>query len=176
MNIKALKTRYLLVLIEVLLICLVLLIPLDLLEFLSLRVIGEPPINGLTWMEGVESLNGSIFMRILAIDGILIMFFMIPIILKSMRAITMKLNGKDYYNKVYGGWLGRVIGSQLGAPLEIRPYFYIQRKYAGLDNYVKKITGKEVNDDEMYEIVALLTLEKYGIDFTVEQLAWDWQK
>ncbi|NVM52317.1 MAG: ADP-ribosylglycohydrolase family protein [Candidatus Helarchaeota archaeon] len=89
--------------------------------------------------------------------------------------IEMEISKKDYYNKVYGGWLGRCIGSQLGAPLEIRPYFYIQRKYAGLDNYVKKITGKEVNDDEMYEIVALLTLEQHGIDFTVEQLGEDWK-
>ncbi|MFX1297930.1 MAG: ADP-ribosylglycohydrolase family protein [Promethearchaeota archaeon] len=88
----------------------------------------------------------------------------------------MKLTGKDYYNRVYGGWLGRVIGSQLGAPLELRPFRYINRRYAELNNYVKKITGKEVNDDEIYEIVALVTLEEYGINFTLEQLAQNWRK
>ncbi len=87
----------------------------------------------------------------------------------------MEISKAKYYDKVYGGWLGRVIGSHLGAPLELRPYFYIQRKYAGLDNYIKKITGNEVNDDELYEIVALLTLEQHGIDFTVNQLAEDWK-
>jgi len=92
-----------------------------------------------------------------------------------MRMIRVKLTEAGYYNRVYGGWLGRCIGSQLGAPLEFRPYFLISRKYARLNNYVKEITGKEVNDDEMYEIVALLTLEQHGIDFTVDQLAKNWQ-
>jgi len=85
------------------------------------------------------------------------------------------LTGQEYYKKVLGGWLGRCIGSQLGAPLELRPYFYIQRKYRALNNYIKKITGREVNDDEMYEIVALLTLEQYGIEFKTDQLAQMWQ-
>ena len=89
--------------------------------------------------------------------------------------VEKTINQADYYNRVYGGWLGRCIGSQLGAPLEFRPFFLISRKYAGLNNYVKEITGNEVNDDEMYEIVALLTLEKYGIDFNVEQLVEEWK-
>ncbi|MFX1297741.1 MAG: ADP-ribosylglycohydrolase family protein [Promethearchaeota archaeon] len=88
--------------------------------------------------------------------------------------VVQKLTRKEYYTKVYGGWLGRVIGSQLGGPLELRPYFYIQHRYKNLNNYVKKITGSEVNDDEIYEIVALLTLEQHGIDFTVKELAQKW--
>jgi ADP-ribosylglycohydrolase len=87
------------------------------------------------------------------------------------QAITIK----EYYEKVLGGWLGRCIGSQLGAPLELRPFWYIQWKYKALNNYIKKVTGNEVNDDEMYEIVALLTLEQYGIEFTTDQLAQAWQ-
>ncbi len=88
---------------------------------------------------------------------------------------TLKLTWKEYYNKVHGGWLGRVIGSQLGGPLEIRPYFYIKHKYRNLNNYVKEITGDEVNDDEIYEIVALLSLEQHGIDLSVDQLAQGWK-
>ena len=95
---------------------------------------------------------------------------------KSDEVNGLKITRSEYYDRVYGGWLGRVIGSHLGAPLELRPYFYIQRKHANLNNYIKKITGKEVNDDEMYEIVALLTMEQRGIDFTADQLAEDWQK
>jgi ADP-ribosylglycohydrolase len=86
-----------------------------------------------------------------------------------------QLSNSDYYQKVLGGWFGRCIGSLLGGPLELLPYFYIQRKYSTLNSYIKKITGNEVNDDEMYEIVALLTLEQYGIDFNVDQLAQAWQ-
>ncbi|MHA1265040.1 MAG: ADP-ribosylglycohydrolase family protein [Candidatus Helarchaeota archaeon] len=86
----------------------------------------------------------------------------------------MELTETEYEDRVLGGWFGRCIGSQLGAPLEFRPYVFIRKKYAGLNDYVKKITGEEINDDEMYEIVALLTLETYGIDFTSEQLAKEW--
>ncbi|MHA1276174.1 MAG: ADP-ribosylglycohydrolase family protein [Candidatus Helarchaeota archaeon] len=86
-----------------------------------------------------------------------------------------RISDSEYYNKVYGGWLGRVIGSQLGAPLELRPYFYIKHKYRNLNNYVKRITGNEVNDDEIYEIVALLSLEQHGIDLTTEELAQNWK-
>ena len=89
--------------------------------------------------------------------------------------MNQTLTSQEYYNKVLGGWLGRCIGSQLGGPLELRPYFYLQRKYRALNNYVKRITGEEVNDDEMYEIVALLTLEQHGIEFTSDQLAQEWQ-
>ncbi|HUX98176.1 MAG TPA: hypothetical protein VMV49_01360 [Candidatus Deferrimicrobium sp.] len=46
-----------------------------------MEVVGEPPINGLTWMDGVEALGGPISMRILACLGIIIIFFAIPFIL-----------------------------------------------------------------------------------------------
>ncbi|NVM30110.1 MAG: hypothetical protein HWN65_14800 [Candidatus Helarchaeota archaeon] len=82
MKIKEEKSTYLLILIAITLILLVLFLPLDFLEFLSLNVIGEDPIIGLTWMEGVDALGGSLSMRILAILGILIMFSVIPFILR----------------------------------------------------------------------------------------------
>ena len=88
---------------------------------------------------------------------------------------TQKLTWKEYYNKVHGGWLGRVIGSQLGGPLELRPYFYIKHKHRNINKYVKEITGDEVNDDEIYEIVALLSLEQHGIDLSVDELAQSWK-
>ena len=72
---------YLLLLIAVSLICLVLFLPLDLLEYLSLEIVGEPPINGQSWMAGVIALGGTLSMRLLAIFGILIIFLLIPIIL-----------------------------------------------------------------------------------------------
>jgi ADP-ribosylglycohydrolase len=89
--------------------------------------------------------------------------------------MSYQISNSDYQRKVLGGWLGRCIGSLLGAPLELLPYFYIQRKYRTLNDYIKKISGNEVNDDEMYEIVGLLTLEQNGIDFSVDQLAQAWQ-
>jgi len=63
------------------LILIILLLPLEFLEFLSLEVVGEPPINGRSWIEGVEAVGGSLSMRLLAIFGLLIIIFCIPFIL-----------------------------------------------------------------------------------------------
>lgn len=68
-----------------LLIFLVLFIPLDTLEFLSLEIVGGPPINGLTWMQGVDALGGPISIRFLAIMGLILIFMLIPLILKWQR-------------------------------------------------------------------------------------------
>jgi len=62
-------------------ILIILLIPLEFLEFLSLQVVGEPPINGKTWIEGVVAVGGSLSMRLLAIFGLLIIIFCVPFIL-----------------------------------------------------------------------------------------------
>ena len=72
---------YLLVSLIISLIILILVLPLTLLEFLSLEVVGEPPINGRTWMEGVNQLGGEISMRFLAILGVLIIALTLPIVL-----------------------------------------------------------------------------------------------
>lgn len=60
------------------LVLLVLLLPVDKLQYLSLNVVGEPPINGRTWQEGVEELGGALSMRLLAIWGVLIIYFIVP--------------------------------------------------------------------------------------------------
>ena len=87
-----------------------------------------------------------------------------------MKEITSKV----YYNKVYGSWIGRVAGDFVGAPLELRPIKTIQRRYGEIDYYPKKINLNYVNDDEMYEIIALISLEKYGLDLTAKDIALEW--
>jgi ADP-ribosylglycohydrolase len=85
-----------------------------------------------------------------------------------------ELTSKEYYNKVYGSWLGRVAGDFVGAPLELRDVERIQRRYGEINNYPKKINLNYVNDDEMYEIIALIALEKYGLDLTAKDIALEW--
>ena len=80
---------------------------------------------------------------------------------------------------MHGGWLGRVVGSQLGTPLEFQPYKYTQKKYCDNRNeeiayYVKTPNPQAVNDDEIYEILGLLALEEKGIDITSNDLAQYW--
>ena len=85
-----------------------------------------------------------------------------------------ELTSEAYYNKVYGSWIGRVAGDFVGAPLELRPIKTIQRRYGEINYYPKKINLNYVNDDEMYEIIALISLEKYGLDLTAKDIALEW--
>ena len=89
------------------------------------------------------------------------------------------MDSNEYYDKVYGAWLGRVAGSHFGAPLEFRPFSYIQKKYCAggqkeIREYVKPVDPDQVNDDEIYEIVGLVALETRGIDITSEDIARAW--
>lgn len=86
-----------------------------------------------------------------------------------------------YFNKVHGGWLGRVAGSHFGAALEFKPYGYIQRKYCkggkrDVETYVKPPNPGAVNDDEIYEIIGLLVLEEKGPEITSRDIADGWDK
>lgn len=87
-----------------------------------------------------------------------------------MKEISMK----EYYNKVFGSWIGRVVGDFVGAPVELRDIKYIKRRYGEISYFPKKINLNYVNDDEMYEIIALLALEKYGLDLTAKDIALEW--
>ncbi len=88
--------------------------------------------------------------------------------------IMKKLTKEKYYDAVYGSWLGRCIGSRLGAPLELKPYLWIKKRYGEINNYIKPLKEKYVNDDEMYEIVGLLTLERHGIDINSKIIGEEW--
>ncbi len=79
---KLKDTTKLLILLEIFLSILILILPLDFLEYLSLEVVGEPPINGRTWMEGVEELGGELSMRLLAILGVMIIMNVVFFVLR----------------------------------------------------------------------------------------------
>ncbi|MFX1344820.1 MAG: ADP-ribosylglycohydrolase family protein [Promethearchaeota archaeon] len=86
----------------------------------------------------------------------------------------IELNYKEYYNRVFGSWLGRVAGDFVGVPVEAWPYEAILKKYGDITDYPEPINLNHVNDDEMYEIVALIAMEKYGINLTAQQLGQEW--
>jgi ADP-ribosylglycohydrolase len=93
--------------------------------------------------------------------------------------IKRHMDFDEYYDRVYGAWLGRVAGSHFGAPLEFRPFSYIQRKYCAggrkeITGYVKPVDPNQVNDDEIYEIVGLVALETQDIDITSGDIARAW--
>ncbi len=84
------------------------------------------------------------------------------------------LTSKEYYDKVLGSWLGRVAGDFVGAPVEFQPYSLIKEKYGDITYYPEPIDLNQVNDDEMYEICALVALEKHGINLTANEIALEW--
>ena len=85
-----------------------------------------------------------------------------------------ELNYNEYYNKVLGSWIGRIAGDFIGAPVELKSQKYIKAKYGKISYYIEPVDLNYVNDDEMYEIVALIALEKYGIDLTAKNIAQEW--
>jgi len=86
----------------------------------------------------------------------------------------IELCEKEYYNKVLGSWIGRIVGDFVGAPCELKSVKYIENKYGSITYYPEPIDLNYVNDDEMYEIVALIALEKYGINISSKEIAQEW--
>lgn len=108
----------------------------------------------------------------------------------------------DYGERLRGAFLGRMAGCTLGAAVEFRPVqddidwaarfgdafpptdYWSQVPWITGPHY---ITGKNIDlardrmdavppdDDTIYTLLGLLTLEKYGLDFTHEQMAEIWK-
>ncbi len=78
------------------------------------------------------------------------------------------LNEKDYYEKVYGGWLGKNIGGTLGEPMEGR------MEVLDLSFYPRLFDGPLPNDDLDLQLVWLHAVEQYGARLTAEDLGKAW--
>ncbi len=117
------------------------------------------------------------------------------------RRRDLHLDPEILYDRVYGGWLGRVAGCVLGKPVEpfgywgkIAEYLRLSNNYP-LSNYISRLNplpddfpinprlkgifagefdGAPYDDDTDYTILALHILETYGLDFTTEQVAAEW--
>ncbi len=112
----------------------------------------------------------------------------------------MQLSEQDYYNRVYGAWLGRCSGCLLGIPIEglyiddFWPYLKeigqfplnryldssipdeLKAKYTFVTDrgYIDEIDHMVENDDTNYTVISLAILAKYGWDFTPEDVATFW--
>ncbi len=115
-----------------------------------------------------------------------------------------KPDGEALSDKIHGAWLGRVIGCLLGKPVEgIRSDEFIpllrqsdnypMHRYIlstditqemidtykfGLRNkcYADTVDGMPVDDDTNYVALSQLIIEKYGRDFTAENVADAWAR
>ncbi len=84
-----------------------------------------------------------------------------------------------YFDKCHGSWVGKVTGSAFGMPFEGKNPRDIAKQYGQIAGWqpAHGPGGGVVNDDEQFELVALLCLEEGGWDnFTLPNLAKAWQQ
>jgi len=117
------------------------------------------------------------------------------------RATPLVLTPGGLLDRIHGGWLARVAGCVLGKPIEagwskskVIRYLKLANAYP-LTGYIPRIVplpeefdlnpepdgtflgeihGAPPDDDTDYTLMALLILEKYGLDFTTTQVATEW--
>jgi hypothetical protein len=112
----------------------------------------------------------------------------------------IELTAEEYYNRVYGAWLGRCSGCLLGIPIEglfiqdTWPYLKkigqfpltryldssipdeLKAKYTFVTDrgYIDEIDHMVENDDTNYTVISLAVMEKYGWNFQPEDVAAFW--
>src|SRR4030042_7164532 len=84
-----------------------------------------------------------------------------------------------FFDKCHGSWVGKVVGSTFGMPFEGKNPREIAKQYGQIAGWqaAHGTGGSVVNDDEQFELVALLCLEEGGWDkFTLPNLVKAWQQ
>ncbi len=118
------------------------------------------------------------------------------------RAVKKIFSYSELYDRIYGAWLGRCAGCQLGKPVEgmskeqakvaaeLSTGFPLTNYYGAIVNPPEIIAGRNWSpnntslvdrmsfmardDDTDYTIVGLRLLERYGLEFTTEHVAAYW--
>ncbi|MGQ9611007.1 MAG: ADP-ribosylglycohydrolase family protein [bacterium] len=118
------------------------------------------------------------------------------------RSVKKIFSYAELYDRIYGAWLGRCAGCQLGKPVEgmskeqaklaaeLSTGFPLANYYGAIVNPPEIISGRNWSpnntslidrmsfmardDDTDYTIVGLRLLERYGLEFTTEHVAAYW--
>lgn len=79
---------------------------------------------------------------------------------------------QDYEERVYAGWLGKVIGVRFGGPIEGWTYTQIQNHLGGVEDYLPLPEGVvfQPDDDTAVPMVLLRAVEDYGPQVSAEQM------
>lgn len=72
---------------------------------------------------------------------------------------------EDYFEKVYAGWLGKVIGIRLGAPIEGWTYDKLRDLYGEVQGYLVDYREFAADDDSNGPMFFLRALEEAGPDY-----------
>jgi ADP-ribosylglycohydrolase len=78
----------------------------------------------------------------------------------------------DYRERVYAGWLGKVIGVRLGAPLETWTYQEIADTIGEITGYLPLLPGKifKPDDDTAVPLLFLRALEDFGPHASAQEM------
>jgi len=80
----------------------------------------------------------------------------------------------DYLERVYAGWLGKIIGVRYGAPIEGWLYDRIRKTFGYLDSYIADYKTFAADDDTNGPMFFLRAIDDYGLDATTEQMGLTW--
>jgi len=72
----------------------------------------------------------------------------------------------EYIEKIYAGWLAKIIGIRLGAPIEGWTYEQIKNVYGEIHSYPVDYTRFAADDDSNGPLFFLRALEDEGLDLT----------
>jgi hypothetical protein len=97
--------------------------------------------------------------------------FLIAMFAMAAYAADRRMTLDQYRDKVYGAWIGQIIGASYGFNFEGKARNAIQ-----LDHFLTKYENAVVDDDYYYEMVALYGFERFGPGLTVEQLGDMWKE
>lgn len=92
--------------------------------------------------------------------------------LVNLARFPQEVDSTVYYDKVYGGWYGKCIGVALGDPVAGYTPEKVKMKYGRITDYLE--SPRTSNDDLLYPIVLLHTIEECGMGFTSRDLAYEW--
>lgn len=122
---------------------------------------------------------------------------------RAVDRLWPDFQSKLYSSRLKGALLGRMAGCTLGAPVELWPvermkqqardnrepfpprdywsrvdeHNWLRYGVNRVQEYVRpRLKAVPVDDDIAYTLLGLLVLEDHGLDFTLDDLAADWQK
>ena len=83
---------------------------------------------------------------------------------------------KDYVERVYAGWLGKVIGVRHGANIEGWEYEKINKVYGEIEGYIYDFKNFAADDDTNgpYFFIRALEDETHTRDITPQQIGKAW--
>ena len=80
----------------------------------------------------------------------------------------------DYMERCYAGWLGKIIGVRLGAPVEGWTYERIREKNGEVTDYLVDYRDFAADDDTNGPMFFLRALTDYGTDASAGQMGLTW--